>query len=86
MHFKGTITEVDFHPMVEVVKSFIQLRIQIDVTEIIMIEEYGTIDELSKKFEFRIVSDNEWDISGIVGRRCDVLRNAQGYHFLSYLK
>ena len=85
MTFEGIITKADFHPMADPVKSTIQLWVNYDVTEESIIEVDGLIEELSKKFEISIGSDKEWNLSSLTGRHCKVIRNAQGYHFVSFL-
>ena len=85
MHFEGTILTADLHDIPEPGKSSIQLMVQFDITEECMIEEYGTTDELMKKFECNLPGINETTVN-LTGRHCKILRNAQGYHFVSFIK
>lgn len=85
MAFEGIITKADFHPMADPVKSTIQLWVNYDVTEESIIEVDGLIEELNKKFEVSIFSNKECDLSSLIGRHCKIIRNAQGYHFVSFI-
>ncbi len=85
MHFEGTIIKADFHSNPKPLDSFMELRIIIDVKKEIMIEVTGTTEELGKIFEVDPTSVEAGNIP-LVGKKCKVLRNAGGYHFISMLK
>ena len=82
MHFDGSIIKADFHSNPETLESYVELRIMIDVEEEIMIEVVGTEQQLSKKFGIDLPSFGTGDI-GLAGKKCNILRNASGYHFVS---
>ena len=84
MYFKGTIIKAGFHPGDAKTIPTIQLRIIIDVVEEIMVEEQGTISELADKFKLNQHESADW-VGLITGRRCTILRNASGYHFISMI-
>ncbi|MBC7534253.1 MAG: hypothetical protein H7258_01000 [Ferruginibacter sp.] len=82
MHFDGSIIKADFHSNPEPLESYVELRIMIDVKEEIMIEVAGTEQQLKEKFGVEFSALETGNI-GLVGEKCNVLRNASGYHFIS---
>ncbi len=86
MHFEGTIITAHLHQLVSEGRSSIHLRINYDVTEECMIEVEGTTEELAHQFEVIVIPGSEPDSSSLAGRKCKIVRNAQGYQFLSYIK
>jgi hypothetical protein len=49
----------------------------------IMFQEEGTISYLAAKFQFKIVSSSEWDLSVLEGKKCIILQTNSGIKFLS---
>jgi hypothetical protein len=85
MHFEGTIIKADFHSNPKPLDSFMELRIIIDVEEEIMIEVAGTAELLGEKFHLPPTSLEAGNIP-LAGKKCKVLRDAPGYHFISMLE
>ena len=83
IHFKGTINRYTF--ISEQPTSVLRFWVDIEPGTAVELEEDGTIDELSKKFNLQINADGALNLTGFEGRKCDVLRNAQGYRFISFL-
>ena len=84
MHFVGKIIKAGFHPGDEKTKSFIQLRIIIDVVEEILVEEHGFAAALAEKFKLNDQSPEQWP-GLLVGSKCNIVRNAAGFHFISMI-
>lgn len=82
MHFEGTIIKAWFHPDEQKTTAVIQLRVIIDVVEEILVEEAGTLAQLSEKFKLPGDAFPEWE-GQLTGRHCNILRNAAGYHCIS---
>lgn len=73
-------------PMVELVPSILYYWIRIQgLNHEMMMEDRVSIEELSTKYGFTIVSPREWDFTGFVGSKCNVLRKDSGFHFTSLL-
>ena len=83
IHFKGTITKATF--IAEKPTAVLRFWVEIEPGTAVEIEADGTVDELVKKFELKISADRAVDFTGFEGRKCDILRNAQGYRFISFL-
>ena len=84
--YLGIITEIDFFPM-EVIPSWIDLKVYIpDLNAIVQFRETGYKHELSMKFGFEIISGNQWDLSPIKNRKCEIGEKEVGkYSFLYYI-
>lgn len=85
MEYVATITDFDFHPMVELVPSI--LNISLDVPKLghpVYLEDKGSIEYLSAKYGFTIEKGPVWDFN-IVGRKCLVAKTEQGYRFIKFL-
>lgn len=85
MNYTATITNFNFLPMVEDVPSIIHVWILLPTGLTIMLQDRGSIEELSRKYEFKIEGEHSWDFTGFVGRKCNVLKNNSGYHFTSLI-
>lgn len=82
----ATITKFNFLPMIELVPSILQYWIKFtnDGVEY-MIEDKGSIESLSIRYKFKVVSDKEWDFTGFVGRRCLIQTSDVGFKFGGFL-
>ena len=85
MHFEGTIIEADFHSNPTPRESFIELRIIIDVEAEIMIDVAGSKTQLDEKFELDPGTFETGNIH-LISKKCKILRNAAGYHFIGMRK
>lgn len=86
MNYVATITNFNFMPMVEFVPSILHIWITTPTRgESIMLEYRGTIEELSRNFQFTIEGPHSWNFTGFIGRQCNITRNEQGYHFVSFV-
>lgn len=86
MQYTGIISRFNFMPMVEIVPSILHFWVTIrEIDFEIMLEDRGSIEYLSSKYEFTIVSPYEWDFTGFVGSQCNILRNDSGFHFISFV-
>lgn len=55
-----------------------------EIDQITIIEDHGTIEQLSKRHGFSIISDSEWDLSPMIKKECTlVLENGQ-YRIVEY--
>lgn len=82
--FEGTITEVQFAPMV-VILSHIDITVDVPaLNTTIQVRGEGTIDELSERFGFIIISDNHWDMRPMYNRPCTIMLDNGVYSFSSY--
>ncbi len=79
----ATITNQDFLPHV-VVPSVLRITVTTpDGKSIRVIEDKGSIEELSKKFGFKVSGDT-YDFTGFTGRKCNIEIDNDGYyHFKS---
>jgi hypothetical protein len=83
MKFKGTITDVSFSPMVDVVNSWINIWVYIEETQQnVMIRDEDSILNLSNKYGFTIVGKNSWDFTGFKGRKCMIIRTEDGGYYI----
>lgn len=87
---RAQITKVDLHPMAEIVPSQLQIWVTLehDYSSHMLEIECGSIESLSKNFEFKIDSQNEWDLSTMYERKCVVRKiksNPLIYKFVSYV-
>lgn len=73
MIYNATITSFNFYPMSDNVPSYLSLCVKIPAFEmdVQLKDEYGSIDELSKKFEFSVDKD-VYNFGDFIGRRCKV--------------
>lgn len=85
MHFDGTILKADLHSNPAPQESFLELRIIIDVEEEIMMDVSGSKTQLDEKFELDPGSFESGNIH-LIGKKCKILRNAAGYHFMGMIK
>ena len=87
--YVGTITQVSFRPMVEFIPS--ELDICVNVPELgheIWFTETGSIETLSKKFDFSVINDREgavYRVFDIVDRKCIIRRYNGIAKFAKYL-
>jgi hypothetical protein len=85
MRYKGIIYQTTFTPYVNVVPSPISIRVLLpDAHEIIEIRDEGTIQELSEKYQFKIINESEWDLRPMYKRDCIVEKNGDEFRFVSY--
>lgn len=78
------IYKASLNPMVEV-NSTIQIWLIIpDFHQIAIIEDHDTIENLSAKYAFEIVSHNEWDLTRMIKRNCTIILENGLYRFLNY--
>lgn len=82
MHFVGKIIKAGFHPGDEKTEYSIQMRIIIDVVEEILVEEHGSAAALAEKFKLNNHSPETW-AGLLLGSKCNIVRNATGFHFVS---
>jgi hypothetical protein len=75
---------VNFIPMAPAVNSIMRLTVEYP-NGFLTTENRAAIETLSEIFEFGILGEHEWDISGITGRRCKVAKVNDGYEFLEYI-
>lgn len=87
MRYEAVITKWNFHPMVEVVPSSLDLWVYISHfdNEFMLSTESGSIEYLSAKFGFKIVNSHEWDFTGIEGRKCVVEGDNLNFRFRHYI-
>jgi len=86
MERTGTIIDFHFNPLMAVMPS--TLRLTVDVPSLghaIELQETGTIEDLSKKYEFDIKPGPTWDFKKIKGRRCLISDENDYYSFLRFL-
>ena len=74
MELHATITDFDFHPMVDVVPSRLDYWVRLDSGHEMQLTVEGSIKELSRIFQFKVVHESEWDFTGFKGRRCSITR------------
>jgi hypothetical protein len=73
-------------PLLEAVPSILRLWITLNQNgREIVLEERGTIEQLSEKFQFTIEGLDSWDFTGFKGRKCNILKDGSGYHFVGYV-
>ena len=79
MKVKAKIANFDFRPMVDVIPSILTIDIKTYRGEDIHFEFKDSIENLSKRFHFKIVSGQEWDFTNFIGKHCivDVKENSQ---------
>jgi len=81
--YKATITNQQFLPMV-VAPSVLSITVTTpDGKNVRVIEAKGTIDELRKKFGFKVEGET-YDFIGFTGKKCNIQIDDDGfYHFVS---
>ena len=86
MEYTGVITNFSFIPLVNVVPTTLRIWITIEQNGLeIMIEERGTIKELSQKFKFIIEGSDNYDFNGFLRRKCNIIKDLTGYHFDGFI-
>jgi len=79
----GIIFKLRHHPMVEMVPSDVTFSVFIPgLKRQIMFSEQGSMERLSAKFKFEIVSLHTWNITGVIGHKCIVDCSDKGIRFL----
>ena len=88
MQYKATILDFQFSPMVDGIPSDLRIRVFIKTLnlETTLNTESGSIESLSKKFDFEIVNEYEWDFKDFEGRKCIVEQDANGFRFISFVE
>jgi hypothetical protein len=83
--YNGTVTDVQFSPMV-VIHSYLHITVDIPaIRQSHQFEMRGTIEELSNRFGFIIVEDDHWDLRPMFGRACQIDVTNGNYTFLGYV-
>jgi hypothetical protein len=80
---KGVIEEVNFMPMVKGVPSILRLTVEMP-NGFITLEEAGSIEDLSKTFGFKIISEREWDLTGLKGKKVHIKKMGKAHKFKSF--
>lgn len=85
IHFSGLITRYKHTVIDDHSPQVVHAWVLIEPTNEVMVEESGTPAELALRFELGLL-DNKLDFENFTGRKCDVIYNAQGYHFVSFIQ
>ena len=85
MSYKGTITDINIFPTVSPVASILRFTAELDPDcEEIVFEDKGSKEDLSNKYGFKIEGE-VYHLHPLQGKKCTIAKDAEGYHFVSYV-
>lgn len=85
MENNAVITNFTFSPMEELDTSKLQMEFLTEGGEQVHLEFNGSVQDLSKRFDFVIAGDHNWDFTGLIDRKCILSKDEGGYHFESFV-
>lgn len=86
MDYNAIIVDFNFHPMVELMDSILQITVDVpELGHTVSFDDRGSIEHLSRKYAFTIEKGPVWDFNGFTRRRCVIRRTPDGFRFLYFI-